>query len=581
MTSIRERAAALNLADKFCARPQATGVAIKEIQSSFIWSSIISHLRSTVTVKRRRIHFKSHSGCFLGSEAVDVLAEYIPHVKGLEGANMSRGKVVCVCQALLESEVFESVGTKVSGKDKKQEVFHDSKNALYRFAGTSTPSVEELESGVLVNGIQKLFCGSSPDSQDEQTYPFGSHTEISAPVRSTQTSIKASQPDTHAIASLSLALPETDPSLSPSRVKMDSGLPRSLVDEVWQEQTLLRLLSVVELPILEGVLQSTSSQSPSKPLAHSNPDLIYSSSHLDRQILEAFKCSQQDEWLCTALDCLDFLPDQRVVELSRELPRGFLQDQEGCNQESPGGSIHRGGHHSDEQTNLSPSTLAQCKLLLYETLAKHYSNINRPPLLPQHLNDVYGAITDLLVNAKFEQALEALQLCLKLLSPSCREELRRLLSFMSLAADPLEIKVDKEMENRLAVKKSFARAILHNKGFSKEKEDLMVIFMLSNAREIFKIPGALHKIVSDKLASLEEEKELDVTGSTVSLQVPSSSFADTTKMNTKLELWKLLDNIHLDTKMPSKKKKHLFKQFYQAHPEIFNQYFGPSAGNML
>lgn len=73
-----------------------------------------------------------------------------------------------------------------------------------------------------------------------------------------------------------------------------------VVDEVWQEQTLLRLLNLVELPLLEGVLQC--SQAPSSPpplnlLAHKNPDLIYSSNHLDRQILKAFRDSQW-VWLC-------------------------------------------------------------------------------------------------------------------------------------------------------------------------------------------------------------------------------------------------------------------------------------------
>lgn len=45
---------------------------------------------------------------------------------------MSRDKVVCVCQALLDCHVFEAVGTKVFGKDRKQDVFQGSKSALYR-----------------------------------------------------------------------------------------------------------------------------------------------------------------------------------------------------------------------------------------------------------------------------------------------------------------------------------------------------------------------------------------------------------------------------------------------------------------
>lgn len=69
----------------------------------------------------------------------------------------------------------------------------------------------------------------------------------------------------------------------------------TVVEEVWHEQTLLRLLNLVELPLLEGLLQCSqtpSSPRPSHPLSHNNPDLIHSSNHLDRQILKAFRDTQ-------------------------------------------------------------------------------------------------------------------------------------------------------------------------------------------------------------------------------------------------------------------------------------------------
>ncbi|XP_056243470.1 DEP domain-containing protein 7-like isoform X1 [Seriola aureovittata] len=577
MASIKERAAALNLAEKLCVRPQAHGVASKPSQSPSLWSGLISHLRCSVKVKRRRVHLKSHSDCFLGSEAVDVVAEHINHIMDVEGANVSRDKVVCVCQALLDCNMFEAVGTKVFGKDKKQDAFQDSKSALYRFVNVSMPSVDELERGLLVNGIQKLFCSAPSDRQEEQTCPTGSHVQVSTPLHFTQTSTKANQRDTHVTGSLSVKAAVDNLSLSPSRVQTDSVLPPPLVEEVWQEQTLLRLLNLVELPLLEGVLQCSqpaSSPPPSHQLAHSNPDLIYSSNHLDRQILKAFRETQEDEWLCAALDCLDFLSDQPVVELSRELPHCFPQDQESCDQ------VPAGSHDSDEP-RLSQSGLAQCKLLLYRTLVKHYSHTDRPPLLPQHLTDIVTAITDLLVNAKLDKALEALQLCLKLLPPSCRDELRRLLTFMSLAADPQGIKVDKEMENRLAVNRSFSRVIINSKALSKEKEDLILCFMLSNIKEIFKIPGALHKGVSDKLASLVHGTQPDVTGSLFSQQVSSRIYTDSTKKTTNQELRALLNSIHGDTKISAKERKHRLRQFNQSHPEIFNQYFGDSALSVL
>lgn len=37
------------------------------------------------------------------------------------------------------------------------------------------------------------------------------------------------------------------------------------------------------------------------------------------------------------------------------------------------------------------------------------------------------------------------------------------------------------------MKRSFSRAIIHNKVLSRDKEDLLVVFMLCNVKEIFKV----------------------------------------------------------------------------------------------
>ncbi|XP_061630400.1 DEP domain-containing protein 7-like isoform X2 [Phyllopteryx taeniolatus] len=456
MASIKERAAALNLDEKLRTRPQVRGFVVKGAQSPSLGSSLISHLRSALKVRRLRVYLKSHNDCFLGSEAVDVVAEYISSDKAFEGATACRDKVVNVCQSLLDCNVFEAVGTKVFGKNKKQTEFQDSKSALYRFVHEHIPSVEDLEKDVLVNSIQKLFSCSPSEREAEQMYPSGPKCLMPTPVKFSQTSTKVPQLDSPVSASLPLETRVENLSLSPNRVQTHSVLPQS-----------------------------------------------------------GNKC-------------------------------------------------------------LSQSGTAHCKLLLYGTLVRHY-NTDRPPLLPERMTDVYSAITELLVDAKLGIALEALQLCLKLLPPSTREELCRILTFMTVAADVQEIKLDKEMENKLAVKRSFSRAILNSKALPKEREDLMVVFMLSNIKEIFKIPGGLHKGVSDKLTGLVQGKQPDVTG----CQVSSRTYIDTTKTTTDQELWSLLHIIHLDTKISPKERKHRFRQFYQAHPEIFNNYFGESAVNML
>lgn len=63
-------------------------------------------------------------------------------------------------------------------------------------------------------------------------------------------------------------------------------------------------------------------------------------------------CLREDEWLRAALDCLDFLPDQPVVELSRELPHCFPPDQESRDQVPAGSSTQYGGKWLDGDQSL-------------------------------------------------------------------------------------------------------------------------------------------------------------------------------------------------------------------------------------
>lgn len=70
------------------------------------------------------------------------------------------------------------------------------------------------------------------------------------------------------------------------------SVSRSLlvVSKVWQEQTVQRLLQLIELPLLDGVLDC--GQCPLSRANNNELDLLYTSHYLDREILKAFKESQ-------------------------------------------------------------------------------------------------------------------------------------------------------------------------------------------------------------------------------------------------------------------------------------------------
>lgn len=77
-----------------------------------------------------------------------------------------------------------------------------------------------------------------------------------------------------------------------------------------------------------------------------------------------YLCSRADEWVSAAVDCLEFLPDQIVVDVSRNLPE-------------------------------QPDKDGSWKLLLFETISKYY-NHNRVPLVTNPFFDIHTGIAELL-----------------------------------------------------------------------------------------------------------------------------------------------------------------------------------------
>lgn len=528
----------------------------KPFRATYIWGSIISNLQTHVEVKHRRHNLKSYQDCFLGSEAVDVVLAHLALSRFFGDEAVPRYKAVRLCQALMESRVFEPVGVKVFGKEKKQAKFEDSSFSLYRFLSpsskspvaslngansrsattTATATAATIENGYDSPGASRTKNGFGPSHERREVLGCAAHSP-----GQTDKSVE------DVLGNLNLSS-----NVTPQM--MNLGLSQELLSEVWHQQAVLRLLQLIELPLLENLLVGAGDAFRPPPLGRdSEQNLMYTSSYLDREVLKAFSEAQADEWMSGAVDCLEFLPDELVVEVSRGLA--------GCADDLP-----------------------QCKRLLYEVLAKHYGSARQPPLFSNHVFDIHSGISELLVNGKQGQALETLQLSLKLQDSRSREELRRLLRFMAIAARPQEVKLHKETENRMAVKRSFSSAIVYSRRLSKGKVDLMVLFMVDNHCDLFKIPVSLHKLVSDRITSIMKGNDPNVTaGSAYCTRVTAKAYSENTQKCTKEELWSLLRTIHESPKLAAKEKRRLLEQFYKGHPEIFVQYFGNrlSTINML
>ncbi|XP_072193282.1 T-complex protein 11-like protein 1 isoform X2 [Excalfactoria chinensis] len=516
MATVREKAAALG-SSPVCspaARPPGFSLAQKPFGATYIWSSIINTLQTQVEVKKRRQNLKCYHDCFIGSDAVDVVFAHILQNKYFGDVDISRAKIVRVCQALMDYKVFEAVSRRVFGKDKRS-VFEDSSSSLYRFTNVSSQA-----------DLDKDYQQCTP--QRHQKNMLFNTTPVNA----------ESLEDFWENLSLK-------PANTP-RVNISESLSRQVINEVWREQTIARLLQLVDLPLVDCLLEHQAVK-PQLPQPK-NSGYVVTSSYLDREILKAFSDSQTDEWLSSAIDCLEYLPDHMVVDISRSLP----------------------GELDKADT---------WKLLLFENIGRYYSQ-KKEPLL-SYAPEIHSGIAELLVNGKMEQSLEAFQLYLKLLDSQIREEFRRLLYFMAVAAHNSELKLQKESDNRMAVKRTFSTAIIKNKSLSRGKTDLLILFLVDHQKDVLKIPGILHNMVSNKLAALQEGQDPNnVTAYAFCQKLDEKEHRLNMVKTTKEELLSLLKAIDEDSKLSHKEKKRLLDQFHSSYPSIFMQYFGDRVSNM-
>lgn len=108
--------------------PGSTG----PFRATQLWRNIIQALQTQVEVRRRRQHLRVHNDCFTGADAVDVVLSHLMQNIVFCSSEVSRLKAARLCQALMDSRVFEPVGKKLFRRE-NESAFEDSSHSLYRF----------------------------------------------------------------------------------------------------------------------------------------------------------------------------------------------------------------------------------------------------------------------------------------------------------------------------------------------------------------------------------------------------------------------------------------------------------------
>ncbi|KAK1194561.1 DEPD7 protein, partial [Pygoscelis papua] len=460
-------------------------------QATQLWNSIIHALHSQVEIKRRRQHLKTYKNCFTGSNAVDVVLSHLMQSMYLSCNDISRLKGVRVCQALMDHKVFEPVGAKLYlFRNEKETEFEDTNTSLYKFVNSSlSPHLPRKN---------KDNESLSPEQICKQKTKR--HSKVEELLQSI---------NVH--ASLPPKITVNEPT---------HRLSKRVIEDVWKQQTLLRLLQLIDVPLLEDVLVSSVKAKPD--CFGKEEDLIISNTFLDREVT----CSLNLPEPCYFFSSVEFMECYQKFQFLENKLTG-IGAQLAC--------VKIGA----EWWILWPKPHENTKGNIFISIA---------------LDTLFYSIAE---KGKTDQALEASQLYLKLLAPNIREELHRLLTFIAIASESEGYKLQKQFDNRSVVIKTCTKFILQNKTLSKPQAELLTQFLMDNHSELFKTPLTLLELTGRRLESLLEGQDPDInSGFTFCQRVTTKEYEDQ-KQQTKQYLLALVQEIDNDPAIPLKQKKKL------------------------
>ncbi|XP_061108390.1 DEP domain-containing protein 4 [Conger conger] len=500
-----------------------------------LWRSLILALHSQLEVRPRRKHLRTHSDCFTGSDAVDVLLSHLMQNIYFCSSEVSRLKATRLCQALMEARVFEPVGTKLFRRQ-KDAVFEDSSCSLYRFLDRDAlPGSNEKQSGEEDMRPDEISWRRRKNPRLDQLRTISNPLAMESSDRRLEKLLQTINLHPSTPSALMTAAPA-------------SFLSKTVVEEVWKQQTFVQLLQIVELPILDCILTSPGKTELQRAAPLSNhTDLVISNTCVDREVTQSLNLPEMDFWLAAAADCLEHFPDQLIVVAGEHLQQGSV---------------------------VGEKSLSAQKRLLFDAIAKYYSGQERAPLLTGRYLDIHIAILELLDCGKQEHALTASQLCLRLLQPDTRAELHSLLGFMAAAAQPESVRLHRQADNRATVVRTFLKAIVQSNALTRTQSEELVLFLMDNQSQLFKTPASLTEAVGKTLQALQQGGDADITTTFSFCQrVTVEQYEDQREKATLESLKQLIRHISLSASMPLKDKRRLIKDFQKHHPVVFLQHF--------
>ncbi|XP_061195653.1 DEP domain-containing protein 7-like [Saccostrea echinata] len=522
---------------------RASKINIGPFRATQIWNEIIDHLKIHVEVKRRRYKMKTYDNTFSGAHAVDVVMTYLLSEKNTFSTDLSRDKAVKLCQSLMDRQVFCSISNRTSEIKK---TFDDSHNKLYRFVGLDLPENHENSNSTIIetsSSDEEHDYSIMEDCRGNQSIRLNPEVDqegnlddsvICNPIavnkkgQVLQEIISLHQSFTRRRSRSSL---KSDTSIMSRNSCRDSTLTPEVMESLWREVALCQLLTTVEIPFLEGLL---SDQKSSKKTVKQNMITNSVSKHYNSVGINNIT----DPFMRTALNCIECLPKGLLV-----LEKDFVRGQ-------------------------NPAA----KIQAFHVLSGHYKS-QANSLMPENFIEVHLAILNFIIQQKHEMAIEALQLDLIILPWHIREELRRLLKFMTACAEMTDFSVDSKVNNETLALDTFTDCIIQHKVLAHKLARVLVLFLMKNLKRIFTVPKEIKDRVVTRMNDLKTGEVSPVRDNAYCSQVTTDEYQKQATECTNTALVSMMNGILDNTNFTLKEKKQRLRQFQKCHPELYAKHF--------
>ena len=307
------------------------------------------------------------------------------------------------------------------------------------------------------------------------------------------------------------------------------------LEELWKEVALSQLLTIVDIPFIDTLLidEKTEKKQMKQSLIVSN----MVTKHWNMPTSGEHRVS--DPFMSTALSCIECLPNGLAV-----LENQFVRESD-----------------------------VGAKIQAYHHISQHYTQHQEEPLLPATFIDLHLAILNLILKQQDDKALEALQMDVILLPWYIREELHRMLLFMSAATKEDALQLDPKDDNETLMLNTFTDCILRHKVIAQKLACILVGFMVRHVDSIFNVPKMIRNRVNARIDDLKTGEVSPVRDNTYCAQVTSEEYSRQAEDCTTLALIDMMNGILDNTSMSLKEKKQRCRQFQKCHPKIYTKHF--------